>query len=556
MKRCVVESILREETPAGRSVGGGLVWGMVLLAAVEGIASGAIVSVNPTAAVRPVPANSVGLHTSVYSNLWGESALPGLIDQSGVQMLRYPGGSYADAYHWTDHFNSQGYQAPDSDFANFARVMTQSSSAGMVTVNYGSSIGYNAPGSPQAAAAWVAYANASPNNRTVLGKDSTGRDWFTAGYWASLRTAAPLRVDDGYNYLRAGRVQPLGIKHWEVGNEIFGNGFYLNMNWEMDLNSFATGSARANDPNLSPTRYGQRFVQFANLMKAVDPTIKVGAVLTGPGDTGDTSNPATNWNRNVLLAAGPAIDFGIIHAYPYNVASNPSQIMNSPGTRMPAILNKLRTEFQTFGGRDPNTVEYHLTEFGNFGDPLSDPMRVSYVANTYATAMTQGFSSAHYLEMSANGFLNDSTLAQGAAYHAIRAVSRLMDDGGMFISATSDVSTLRVFAALQQDGQYAITLINQSQTASEPVTISLPITATTLSGQLFTATAAGFTQTAVSGLSSAGFSVNVPSNAVYTYVLSRPGGGGTNVVPEPGALAPLAATAWALLRRTRRSSLA
>jgi hypothetical protein len=521
-----------------------------------GRGSAATISVNPGSILRPVPATGLGLHTSTYASQWGNPDLPAALNASGVQLLRYPGGSYADAYQWTDHFNSQGYQAANSDFANFARVLQQSSSAGMVTVNYGSSIGYNAPGSPQAAAAWVAYANASPNNRTVLGKDSTGRDWFTAGYWASLRTAAPLRVDDGYNYLRMGQKQPVGVKYWEVGNEIFGNGYYsTSLNWEMDLNSTASGAARVGNSALSPTIYGTRFVQFASLMKAVDPTIKVGAVLTGPNETGDVSDPARNWNRNVLTAAGSAIDFGVVHFYPSNTAANPSQLLNAPGTKFPNTMARLRSDVQTYTGRDPNSVEYHITEFGNFGDTPTNPQRLTYVATTYATAMAQGFSSAEYLEMSANGFLNDSTLAPGPAYFALQSVAPLLGKGGTLLTTSSSSSTLDAFACLRADGLYAITLINKNQSAAESCTVSLAGVTGTLSGQLVQGLSTGLTTTTVSGISPGSITASVPANAVYTFVLS--GGNpvvvtSTASVPDPGGTGLGGLGTLSLLQMRRR----
>ena len=34
-------------------------------------------------------------------------------------MMRYPGGSYADIYHWKDHTAPGGYVAPNTDFDAF-----------------------------------------------------------------------------------------------------------------------------------------------------------------------------------------------------------------------------------------------------------------------------------------------------------------------------------------------------------------------------------------------------------------------------------------------------
>ena len=76
------------------------------------------------------------------------------------------------------------------------------------------------------AAAWVAYANAETTNSKVIGKDSTGHDWGTAGHWATIRSQAPLASDDGYNFLRIERPAPLNIKLWQIGSQVYSNGYY------------------------------------------------------------------------------------------------------------------------------------------------------------------------------------------------------------------------------------------------------------------------------------------------------------------------------------------
>jgi hypothetical protein len=81
----------------------------------------------------------------------------------------------------------------------------------IVTVNYGTNLDGSGGGEPAEAAAWVAYANGSPSNTQPIGKDSKGNDWKTVGFWATLRASKPLAVDDGYNHLRIGHPDSLGI---------------------------------------------------------------------------------------------------------------------------------------------------------------------------------------------------------------------------------------------------------------------------------------------------------------------------------------------------------
>src|SRR5438876_335345 len=66
-----------------------------------------------------------------------------------------------------------------------------------------------------------------------------------------------------------------GVTYWTIGNELYGNGHY-GANWEAD-----------NHADKSPTGYANGVVAFADAMKAVDPTVKIGAVLTMPANWPD-----------------------------------------------------------------------------------------------------------------------------------------------------------------------------------------------------------------------------------------------------------------------------
>ena len=131
--------------------------------------------------------------------------------------FRFPGGSASDDYDWqTDRSVSNGTFQWANNAATFAGVTATQGAQAYVTVNYGS-------GTPQAGAAWVAYYNGSARARQQIGVDSKGRNWNTVGYWASIRGAAPLTTDDGYNFLRVSHPAPYGIEYWEIGNECYGS---------------------------------------------------------------------------------------------------------------------------------------------------------------------------------------------------------------------------------------------------------------------------------------------------------------------------------------------
>ncbi len=130
--------------------------------------------------------------------------------QAGLMSLRFPGGSESDDYHWsTSRKNDNNTWAWGTSFANLAHLATNAGTQVFTTVNYGS-------GTSNEAAAWGRLCQRqSCTNTLPLGTDQFGTNWHTAGYWASLRAAAPLGSDDGYNFLlhlprRPARLHKLG----------------------------------------------------------------------------------------------------------------------------------------------------------------------------------------------------------------------------------------------------------------------------------------------------------------------------------------------------------
>ena len=184
---------------------------------------GATVTVNARAGLATVPDTALGVNHAIWDSQLGTDRRGRPARRAGVRMMRYPGGSYADIYHWKDNTAPGGYVAPGTDFDTFMGGVRRAGAQPMIIANYGT-------GTPQEAADWVRYAN------------------VTKGY---------------------------GVRYWEIGNENYGNGHY-GANWEAD-----------NHADKSPAAYAAGVVAYAEAMKAVDPTIKIGAVLTTPANWPD-----------------------------------------------------------------------------------------------------------------------------------------------------------------------------------------------------------------------------------------------------------------------------
>src|SRR6187401_3331965 len=187
------------------------------------VAQTANVTINAGTPVQTVDDRLFGANSTLWDSALGTPQTQSLLQAAGIRAIRLPGGSLSDEYHWRINKNRDNSWIWSSGF-NVSSTLTSSLAAhAMITVNYGS-------GTPEEAAAWVAYANfpASGGTDVVLGPDNPAPgtatsptvgsyDWKTAQTWADLRAATPLATDDGMNFLRAGRSAPFGFKYWEVG---------------------------------------------------------------------------------------------------------------------------------------------------------------------------------------------------------------------------------------------------------------------------------------------------------------------------------------------------
>ena len=227
----------------------------------------ATVSVNAATRLATIPTTAIGINGSTYDGDLVDAAVPGLLNAAGVSVIRFPGGTSSDTYNWKNNTDVVSGKAQAVGFDQFATMLHQTSASAqaMITVNYGTGDAVGNLQSPketgaQVAADWVKYANVTNHD---------------------------------------------AIKYWEIGNEIYGNGTY-GADWEPD-NHCAAGS---NPSNCGPSVYAANVKTYIAAMKAVDPTIVVGVVLTAPGNWPDgvtSAGSPTAWNQTVLASLGSQI---------------------------------------------------------------------------------------------------------------------------------------------------------------------------------------------------------------------------------------------------------
>ncbi|MEY9857055.1 hypothetical protein ABH935_002663 [Catenulispora sp. GAS73] len=381
------------------------------------------VTVNAGQALATIPSAGVGTNAAVYDANMNGSATPGLLSSAGMNAVRYPGGSYSDIYHWqTGTAEGGAFIAPNTGFDAYMATVRAAGAQPIITANYGS-------GTPDEAAAWVRYAN------------------VTKGY---------------------------GVKYWEIGNEIPGNGEY-GAQWETDLHA-----------SHSATTYATNLLQFISAMKAVDPTIKIGAVLippgswpdgiVGPGDTQD-------WNQTVMSIAGPKIDFVIVHIYPSSTSE--ADMLTKPQSVDPPTMNAVHSLITQYAGANAPNVGIAVTET-NGGPHYSDTAPQGLFApDQYLTLMENGAFTIDWWDLhngtdctnlttvdGATDYNDGGVVSSGAScepalntpfptYFGTEMISKLGSPGDTLVSAGSSTPLLSVHAVKRADGDVDVMLINK-----------------------------------------------------------------------------------------------
>jgi hypothetical protein len=153
-----------------------------------------------------------------------------------------------------------------------------------------------------------------------------------------------------------------GFKYWEIGNENFGS-------WEHDENS----------PPHDPVTYSTRAKEYFRQMKAADPSIKIGVVVT-EGNRGWTSRMLATLKR-----LGVTPDFVIYHFYPQNPGDeNDARLLQSTAQWTPVAATLRRQLKNCFGGANTN-VELICTENNSISEQTGNSPPVSSTASISRT---------------------------------------------------------------------------------------------------------------------------------------------------------------------------
>jgi hypothetical protein len=425
--------------------------------------SAATVSVSAGQTLATVPSTAIGTNGSVYDAALTDAAVPGLLKNAGTGLIRFPGGTSSDTYNWKNNTDVKSGLAQSVDFDHYATLLGQTGAQGMITVNYGTGDAAGASQSPaesgaQFAADWVRYANVT------------------------------------HNY---------GIKYWEIGNEIYGNGTY-GANWEPD-NHCASGT---NPANCGPAVYAQNVKAYIAAMKAVDPSIVVGVVLTAPGNWPDgvtNSGSPQTWNQTVMSALNGQIGFADVHWYPQNPGNESDSTLLAASSQIPTMVSTLRSQLGQWEGS--STLPIMVTETNsvssNPGKQILSVVNALYLTQDYLGWIQNGVSSVDWWQIhngivtggntssslygtatygdygilsdASCGPVNGSQVCEPAAdtpfpaYYGMQLLSKFIHPGDTLVSASSTQSLLKAYSVKAADGSLRVLLVNDDPSNSYTV---------------------------------------------------------------------------------------
>jgi hypothetical protein len=468
-----------------------------LAAAMSGssVAQGnATVAIDASKAVNILTDQLMGAYTQMGDNdLLSDKGLSQM-RAAGINTIAYPTGweGLSGIYHWSSNKTTPKagnaetpkapYISPNNDFGRVAAAMAKSGLSVVVHVNYGSNAAGTGGGEPKEAAAWVAYANGDPNDTKVIGKDSMGVDWQTVGFWAGMRAAEPQGLDDGYNFLRIHHPQPLHVTLWQIGEDVPDGGFYgANHALSVDMHAPYPAAAKDNDKRkklkeLSSKFYADRLIEFAAAMKAVDPTVKIGASLTVP--TVDTFAP--DWNPTVLKGACKDIDFVAYEWQPGNAlgpdykAMDDASVLSASHQLLPQIIAETIYEDKAScpAGKIPRVIFSQISpvRWPKVEHPMVNAL---FAADMFASMAEAGMANASWFQLREGGLI-DKDGKPTPAYYGLQMLHIVaFKPGDSFVAVTAAPSSLLVHATRRQDGILGVVLMNKSMETAQQVTVNV-----------------------------------------------------------------------------------
>jgi alpha-L-arabinofuranosidase len=398
--------------------------------------------------LRGVDSRWFALNAAVWDSNFDTPTTVALLTEMGTRVLRFPGGSLSDEYHWASNRSGTNTWQWSTSFAKFVHVATNIGAQAFITVNYGS-------GTAAEAAGWVRHANVTNH---------------------------------------------LGFRYWEIGNENYGT-------WETDTNSRPhdayTYATRARDYYVA--------MKASDPSIKIGVVVIPGEESSANGYSDHPAyNPRTGqthfgWTPvllTTLKTLGVTPDFLVHHRYPqWTDSANPVGSDNDAyllqcSTAWAADAADLRQQVTDYFGPGGSAIELVCTEnnsdSGAQGRQSTSLVNGLYYADSLAQLMKTEFNAFVWWDLR-NGtdtsgcFDNDVYgwrtygdlgLVNGLntrhpTFYATKLMQCFAQPGDSVLGATSDYLLLSAYAARLASGAVSLMILHKDPTTNFTAQISL-----------------------------------------------------------------------------------
>lgn len=392
------------------------------------LAADVSIQVDAASPIRTIPETLYGGNLTAWDGAQNgtNSTFNNLLKASGRKYLRCPGGSWGDAYLWSDMEGPNGTNAWIVSYPETLNLLSAIRQPGETLQPTLQPI-VNFPGN------WYGYTD--PNG---------DYQYIEHGHQAAVDAAVAWVQDQSSRTPTA--------QYWEIGNE---QGGFWEEGWF---------------EGISGAYYGDYFADFYLGMKAVNPAIKIGACAE-PYDrlgAGGQHDYAGHWDVEMLLEAqakNVIPDFLIIHQYPgtgETASYNPTLLAARVNDIAAYTANMDTIISDTLGPEYVGQIRYWMTEWDcGAHDSYSR-------TKCYVNAL---FHAQYIMEMASHNWQGANAWAQseyGAGYfvYPVWYVHPLLINrfGREMITVTDSHSLVRAYAAIDAAGSLTILAVNNSPT--------------------------------------------------------------------------------------------
>src|ERR1035437_4905508 len=399
------------------------------------------INVNASQTLRAADARWFGLNTAIWDGYFDTTSTSNALSELGTSILRFPGGSLSDEYHWATGKAGTNTWAWVTTFNNIVLIATNAGVQAMITVNYGT-------GTPQEAAAWVRHAN------------------FT----------------NHFNF-----------KNWEIGNECYGT-------WETDTNvnphdpyTYAVRAAQY----IAQMKTADATIKIG-LPAATGEDSSANGYTSHPLYNSRTGTTHYGWTPVVLAtlkSLGVTPDFLVHHVYP-EYQNDSDQTLLQASANWVNDAADLRQQITDYFGATGTNLELLCTEnnadAGNQGRQSTSIVNGLYLADSLAQLMKteinafiwwdlrNGSDTAGDFNSLLYGWRNNGDLGiiggsntRYPTFYGFKLMQYLARPGDTVLNATSDYFLLSTYAARKANGALSLLVINKDSTANLATQITL-----------------------------------------------------------------------------------